>query len=73
MLDTGRCHVYAAVVLRRVVPSPGRRSPSHASSLLVGQCCGCLLVSEANVVIAYTSDLCSSNVAVAFMWSRYTW
>ena len=30
MLDTGRYHVYAAVVLRRVVPSPGRRSPSHA-------------------------------------------
>ena len=52
--------MYAAVVLRQIVPSPGRRSPSHASSLLVGQCCGCLLVIEANVVIAYTDDLCSS-------------
>ena len=29
MLDTGRYHVYADVVLRLVVPSPGRRSPSH--------------------------------------------
>ena len=30
MLDTGRYHVYAAVVFRWGVPSPGRRSPSHA-------------------------------------------
>ena len=67
MRDTGRYHVYPAVVLHRVVPSPGRRSPPPASSLLVGQCCGCLLVSGANVVIACTSDLCSSNVAIAFM------
>ena len=57
MRDTGRYHVYPAVVLHRVVPSPGRRSPPPASSLLVGQCCGCLLVSGANVVIACTSDL----------------
>ena len=30
MLDTGRYHMYASVVLRLVVPPPGRRSPLHA-------------------------------------------
>ena len=41
MLDTGRYHVYAAVVLRRVVPPPGRRSPSHVHPLPFVQC-GCI-------------------------------